>query len=140
MAWDPKEIGRKGGAVGSAAQKAAARRNGAKGGRPRKRPGPNATRAERLAYAAQFLVSATEKYLEAAKIFPDPDPFTDRQLRAILLRKGRRDLWLRLKRLPRPYNGPPRTYEEYLEQMKRTGVTKPVSRERWESLHAAGSV
>lgn len=133
MAWDPKEIGRKGGAVGSAAQKAAARRNGAKGGRPRRKPGPNATRAEWRAYLAQFIVSVTENYLQTATQYPlPPRPFTERQLRAILLRKGRRDLWLRLKRLPRPYDGPPRTYEEYLEVMKRLGIAAPVSREEWE--------
>lgn len=134
--WDAKELGSRGGKIGgksnSSRKQSAARVNGAKGGRPRKKPGVNATINELRAYHAQFAVKNTERVLETARVFPNLYPFNERKLRATLIRKGRRDLWLRLKALPQPEYGLPKTYESYLKRMEEFRI-KPVSRTEWES-------
>ena len=74
----------------------------------------------------------TENLLRNTQSFPynfELYPYTIPTLRATLIRKGRRDLWLRLKHLPQLIA---KTYEDYLADMSRIGVTSPINREQWE--------
>ena len=100
--WDAKKLGKLGGKSQSTNKSAAARANGAKGGRPPKWPGKNGPEEQKQKYIDYCIVKAVANYKGSA--YPDffwSPAINDNRLRKTLRRSGRIDLLEKLKRLRR---------------------------------------
>lgn len=137
---DSKEIGKLGGKSRSETKRAAARHNGAKGGRPPKIPAEGVTLEYLRKLERYRVVDGVEKCLAQSQAEGKTDlrmifsVLSKKEIRAELIRKGRRDLWLRYLKEERKEKSHAETFDEYLERMRRYGITPPPisTREMWE--------
>jgi hypothetical protein len=100
--WDSKKIGKLGGKSQSPSKSAAARANGAKGGRPPKWPGKNGPPEQQEKYIDYCIVKAVARYKGLA--YPDyfwSPAVNEKRLLKTLRRAGRTDLLEKLVRLRR---------------------------------------
>ena len=99
--WNPREIGRLGGKARTERQRAAARLNGAKGGRPPKRPGQDSPRAVwhkfRLYHIVKLATELARVGANSRRFSHAFWPLSEDVVRKELIRRGRRDLWENLQ-------------------------------------------
>jgi hypothetical protein len=99
--WDPREIGRLGGKARTERQRAAARANGTKGGRPPKIPKPDAPvsawRKFKLYHVVKIATALSKSGANIVSFRRAFLPLLEESVRKELIRRGRRDLWNNLQ-------------------------------------------